>query len=115
MIVDHEFDFKQRLKTMREARGLTQEQLGDRIGESGNTVSNWEMPSGKSMPNLRKFRLICIALNCNPGDLLGIGSAELSVWEMEFLKKLRKLDADGLFAMDATLDIQLQLHSKSDG
>ena len=115
MIVAGEFDFKQRLREMREMRGLTQEQLGNRIGESANTISNWEMPSGRSLPNLRKFRLICIALNCSPDYFLGLSTAELSEWEMQYVKRLRNLDADGLYAMDATLEIQEKLHARSDG
>ena len=86
MIVEKEFDFKGSLRAVRESRGLTQQQLGDLIGESGNTISNWEMASGKSRPSLAKFRLLCIALNCPPGDLLGLSRSEMSSDEYNLLK-----------------------------
>ena len=93
MIVEKEFDFKGSLRAVRESRGLTQQQLGDLIGESGNTISNWEMASGKSRPSLAKFRLLCIALNCPPGDLLGLSRSEMSSDEYNLLKSFRELDA----------------------
>lgn len=115
MLVDNEFDFKRRLRDMMDSRGLTQAQLGDRIGETSNVISNWMMQSGKSLPNLRKFRLICIALNCFPGDLLGLSSAELSDREAQFLKRLKALDEDGMYLMESALDTVSRVHSKSDG
>ena len=93
MIVEKEFDFKGSLRAARESRGLTQQQLGDLIGESGNTISNWEMASGKSKPSLSKFRLLCIALNCPPGDLLGLSRSEMSSDEYNLLKSFRESDA----------------------
>ena len=90
MIVEKEFDFKGSLRAMRDARGLTQQQLGDMIGESQNTISNWEMASGKSRPSLAKFRLLCIALNCPPGDLLGLSRSDLTSKEYDLLKRFRK-------------------------
>lgn len=93
MIVEKEFDFKGSLRAVRESRGLTQQQLGDLIGESGNTISNWEMASGKSRPSLAKFRLLCIALNCPPGDLLGLSRSEMSSDEYNLLKSFRELDS----------------------
>ena len=115
MIVEREFDFKRRLRDMMDRRGFTQEQLGDKIGESANAISNWVMPSGRSMPSLRKFRLICIALNCFPGDLLGLSSAEMSDREAQFVKRLKTLDEEGVCLMERMLDAVEHAHAKSDG
>lgn len=105
MIVEKEFNFKAALRSIRESRGLTQQQLGDLIGESGNTVSNWEMPSGKSKPSLSKFRLICIALNCPPGDLLGLSPSEMTSDEYNLLKRFRSADAKSQRAMIECIDL----------
>lgn len=105
MIVEKEFDFKGSLRAVRESRGLTQQQLGDLIGESSNTVSNWEMPSGKSKPSISKLRLICIALNCPPGDLLGLSPSEMTSDEYNLLKRFRAADAKGKRAMLECIDL----------
>lgn len=53
----------------REKRGLTQEQLGGRIGVSDVTVSRWE--TGTRKPDLSAQAAICEALggNLQPADL----------------------------------------------
>lgn len=111
MIVANKFDFKGALRAVRESRGLTQQQLGDMIGESANTISNWEMASGRSRPSLAKFRLLCIALNCPPGDLLGLSLTELSDEEYKLLKGYRALDDAGKHTMMAVLESQLVVRS----
>jgi len=120
VIVEIEFDlleFKRRLKEVRESRSFTQVQLGEMIGVSGNTISNWEMPSMlKARPDIEKFRRFCIAVNCPPGYFLGLSHAALSSDEYDFIKGIRNLDDDGRFVMKETLRIQQLLHSKpSDG
>lgn len=111
MIVEKEFDFKGSLRSIRESRGLTQQQLGDMIGESGNTISNWEMASGKSRPSLAKFRLLCIALNCPPGDMLGLSRSELTSKEYDLLKRFRHASAEKQDAMLACTEIIERLGS----
>lgn len=114
MIVEHEFDFARRHKEIREQRGLTQQQEADLIGNvSANVISNWEM--GIALPRTRMLPKICLALNCPPGDLLGLSPTALTGNEYNLLKGFRELDADGQYAMLATLEIQLKLHSRSDG
>lgn len=111
MIVEKEFDFKGVLRAVRESRGLTQQQLGDMIGESSSTISNWEMASGKSRPSLAKFRLLCIALNCPPGDLLGLSRSELSTHEYDWLKLFRSASPEKQAAMYASAEIIARLGS----
>lgn len=111
MIVENEFDFKGSLRAVRESRALTQQQLGDKIGESANTISNWEMASGKSRPSLSKFRLLCIALNCPPGDLLGLSRSELSSYEYDLLKRFRSMDQKSRDALFSCIEIIERLGS----
>lgn len=105
MIVQDEFDFGRRLKEIRISRGLTQQQLGEKICVVGNVVSNWEM--GIAMPKLALFRDLCIALNCPPGDLLGLGPSEMTGEEYNLIKGFRSLNAAGRFTMMTLLDTQL--------
>lgn len=113
MIVEHEYNFASRLKSIRESRGLTQRQLGERIGTVSNVVSNWEIGSGK--PRLDLFRELCIALNCPPGDLISLSPSELTGHEYDLLKGFRSLDSAGKQTVLAVLESQLALRSSSDG
>jgi DNA-binding XRE family transcriptional regulator len=59
-----------RIKTLRLARGLTQEQLGERVGGvSKVTVSQWETGASQNM-NLRTFLLLCDELGTTPRYLV---------------------------------------------
>lgn len=55
------------LAEWREHRGLTQAQLGDRLGVADMTVSRWERAT--SLLNTNVMAAIAEALNIEPGDL----------------------------------------------
>lgn len=55
------------LAEWREARGLTQEQLANRLGTTGVTVSRWE--TGRSLLNTNVMSALAEALNIEPPDL----------------------------------------------
>lgn len=112
MIVQDEFEFSRRLKSIRISRGMTQQMVGDLIGVAGNVVSNWEM--GIAMPKLALFRDLCIALNCPPGDLLGLSPSEMTGAEYNLIKGYRSLNDAGRYTMDTLLDAQLAVN-RSDG
>lgn len=113
MIIETEFDFARSLKRIRESRGLSQKELGVRMGIDPNRISNWEL--GYSFPQFAVFREICIALNCPPGDLMGLSPSELSSDEYNLLKGFRKLDEAGQHTMMAVLESQLAVRAESDG
>lgn len=48
----------------REAKGLTQQQLGDRLGVDKGTISRWE--NAERIPNLNVLGAICEALDIQP-------------------------------------------------
>jgi transcriptional regulator with XRE-family HTH domain len=58
----------QRIAEARRSRGLTQEDLRRRVGNSKNAVSNWER--GVSAPTIQNLRELCEALAVAPQDLL---------------------------------------------
>lgn len=113
MLVKEEYDFVNALKAIRKSRGMTQRDVGERMGIDANVISNWEM--GIRTPrNLETFRDLCIALNCPPGDLLGLSPSEMSGDEYNLIKGFRQLNNAGKFTMMALLDAQLEVN-RSDG
>lgn len=53
----------------RKSQGLTQEQLGDRVGVSAQAVSKWE--NGESCPEVALLPELCAALEVSADALLG--------------------------------------------
>lgn len=75
------------LAQVRKERGMTQEQLGERLGVSQRTVSRWE--TGRNMPDISMLPVLCAEL--------GISVAELLSGERIEGKSITKADA-GLLA-----------------
>lgn len=113
MINEGEFNFGQTLKAVRESRGMSQKELGARMGIDPNRISNWEL--GYSLPLMSAFRDLCIALNCPPGDLMALSHAPLSGDEYTLIKGYRSLDDAGQHTMMAVLQSQLAVRSGGDG
>ena len=113
MIDEKEFDFARTLKAIIESRVMLQKQLGEKTGIDPNRISNWEL--GYSLPLLSAFRDLCIALNCPPGDLLGLSRAPLSADEYTLIKGFRDLNDAGQHTMMAVLESQLAVRAESDG
>ena len=63
-------EFHQRLAFLRKAAGLTQEQLGARVGVTRQAVSKWE--SGQVSPDVATVARLCGALNVS-ADFLVLG------------------------------------------
>ena len=53
---------------MRKQRGMTQEQLAERLGVSNRSVSRWE--NGKTLPDLSLMQVICEELDITISELL---------------------------------------------
>ena len=56
------------IATMRREQGLTQEQLGEKLGVTNKTVSRWE--TGKYMPDIDKLQELSICLGVSVNELL---------------------------------------------
>ena len=56
------------MKGLREARGLTQAELGERIGVSSKTVSKWE--TGKGLPDISLLQPLATALGISLIELM---------------------------------------------
>lgn len=73
-----------RLKELRKAAGLTQQQVGDRLGISKNSVSEWENNHGKpeherlsSIARMYRTTIDYILTGKNEGNVIAIDNAEL--------------------------------------
>ena len=57
------------LKELRNEKGMTQEQLGQKIGVSNKTISRWE--TGKYMPPVECLNMLCDIYNISINEILG--------------------------------------------
>ena len=57
------------IKTLREAKGLTQAELADKIGVTSKAVSKWE--TAKGLPNITLIQLLAAALDTSIVELMG--------------------------------------------
>ena len=69
-------EFGRRLAIARTARGLTQEELGERIGRPKNSISEWER--GLRMPYLDTVVLLADGLGLSLDDLV-LGDLEVAL------------------------------------
>lgn len=60
----------QRIASMRGYRLLKQEQLGDLVGVTKQTISGWE--NGRRAPDADNLIKLCQVLNCSADYLLGL-------------------------------------------
>jgi transcriptional regulator with XRE-family HTH domain len=54
---------------MREAAGLTQQELANRVGVAESTIRHWER-SGVGFQGFVRAALVCEALGCSAEDLI---------------------------------------------
>ena len=62
-------NFPERLRTLREAIGVSQEEMANKLGISRPTLTYYE--AGKRLPDIQVFDEICQATGCAPEYLLG--------------------------------------------
>ena len=86
MSVDYQ-DIGQRIKGLRMEKGLTQEQLSERIGVGPSHMSHIE--SGSTVPSLAVFIAILNALDCSADALLcretQVGKPLMNSWLSEIV------------------------------
>lgn len=58
----------ERIKELREAKGIRQAELASSLGVSQNTVSQWE--TGTRVPRVDMLKKIAILFGCTVDDLL---------------------------------------------
>ncbi len=60
--------FGDNLKNLRKLKNISQEELGERVGVSRQSVSKWE--SGAAYPEMTNILILCKIFNCKINDLL---------------------------------------------
>ena len=58
------------IRELRKHRGLTQEELAERLHLTPQAVSRWE--TGKTLPDAERIIDLATALNCSADEILGI-------------------------------------------
>ena len=83
-----------RIRQLRKAAGLTQEQLADRTGFAQDRISNYE--NGRRPLRLAEMRVIARELGCSPADLLADDDnpERLSPQEKALLEAFRSSSRD---------------------
>lgn len=64
------YEIGSRIRKYREAFGLSQKELSEKLGVSNSRVSNWEQ--GINRPDADMLVDICVALNVSPSELLDV-------------------------------------------
>jgi transcriptional regulator with XRE-family HTH domain len=67
--------FRERLRSARDAKGLTGEALGAQLGVSKQTISHWE--AGRYEPNVEQIRGLCNVLKITPNYLFEVDDTAL--------------------------------------
>ena len=67
---------------LRKKSGLSQEQLGEKVNVTRQTISNWEL--GETQPNPDQLKLLSQALNVSVDELIG-NNIENVILGVEFL------------------------------
>lgn len=62
-------DIGMKIKRMRKAVGLTQAQLGKKVGVSAVTIGHWE--NNRNEFTARNLLTLCMVLKCKPSDVVG--------------------------------------------
>ena len=58
------------IRRLRKTRGLTQEELAEKLHLTPQAVSRWE--TGKTMPDAERIIDLAAVLNCSSDEILGI-------------------------------------------
>lgn len=90
---DHLRQIGGRIRALREARGLTQDELGDLVGVREKTISRWE--NGKHQAVLGNARALAAALGVDVQDITGHLPAPLGLGASEDQVELMAIEFRG--------------------
>lgn len=96
----------EKIKQRREALGISQKELAQKIGVTQSAIGNYE--SGLSNPKMELMPKIFEALRTDANYLFGEAKREneFSYHETQIINKYRKLDEHGKKAVDSIIDIE---------
>ena len=83
------------IRSIRKSRGLTQEELAERMGLVKATISSWELD--RTQPKMEKLEELCAALCCQKSDIVGKDkisvSRQLTPEEWDLIVEYRNADS----------------------
>lgn len=99
--------FKDMLKSLREERGLSQDELARLTQLSKSTISMYE--NGNREPKFETLEVIADFFNVDMNTLLDKKQPIMALTQQEetHIKKYRQLDADGKEEIDDIIDVKL--------
>lgn len=87
--------FKRRLKQLRESAGMTQNELGSKLGITRNAISGYE--SGTREPDIEKLVLLSDVFDCTLDYLTGKSDNKTNKYSVAIDKnKLKEINLDDL-------------------
>lgn len=86
--------FKNKLRELREEKGLTQKELGDILGYAQRTISGWE--SGLSEPNIDTLKKIAYFFNIDLNELLSFEDYSHNKTEYNYEQLLQEAKEQGI-------------------
>lgn len=90
----------EKILELRKKNGLSQEQLGDKVNVTRQTISNWEL--GETSPNPEQLKLLSKALNISIDDLLDNDIKNVVVEKISNTEKLAGVVLKGLKILGIT-------------
>lgn len=89
-VISLKYKIGERIKKLRESRGLSQRQLAEALNISNSRVSNWEQ--GINRPDADMLGDLCRALHVSPSELLDVYLSEddFTAKEREIIYAYRK-------------------------
>lgn len=93
------------IKEYRKALGLTQVELGQKVGTSGANISSWEV--GRTEPNVGQAILLAKTFGCSVGDLFIDIEPEHSrsnAHLLAYCKKFQGLSREQSMAVESLID-----------
>lgn len=112
-----DFGFGQRLAAKRQAKGLTQADLGVGLGTDGENASKsvvWGWEKNQHYPRVDQLRLICDRLGCS-ADYLVNGIAQELPFSRELMERVSQMDAGATLQLENVMRAHLGLSPKVDG
>jgi len=84
-----EFNFGEKMKSLRRKRDLTQEQLAERLGVSFQAVSKWE--TNAAYPDIALFPVIANFYGVTTDELLGVDISKAKEKQQKYIKDVWEL------------------------
>lgn len=99
-------DLGKRISTLRQNKGLTQEELASRLGVTPQALSKWER--NQSLPDVLLLTNLCQLLECSADSLLGISGMKITENDDEQSQaEIRKNLRDCLEPLELTIGLDL--------